>query len=351
MSENPAIDTGRSGWKSIIQEFRNYVPVIEGEEHVGSGLLVSNDGLIITNTHVVAESRSLFISLFDGTRAKATTVHRHPNLDLAIVKASIHTERFLEFNMHSIDDHCEAGDPVLAIGHPRGLSFTATTGIVSEGQRVLPEGVFVQTDVAINPGNSGGPLFDAIGKLTGINTLVLADSHGLGFAIPAKQVLQYWLEFRRKLKDGEISLPTDEQLSQIEQEPSPRQIIEAAAELAEVKIQEERNEGGSLHWSVVTDLRNSFAVFINERSFSMYKYVSRLEVMPDAQVLVQLLKWQDEMAGLVKFSISEENEFWIRGFRETKNLDVSEVAFALMRMSEAVDHYAPELEILLDLDD
>ena len=350
MARTTENNTGK--WKSIIQQSRDFVPVIEGTEHLGSGLLVASDGLIVTNSHVVEGSDHLFVSLYDGTRAKAATVHRHEKSDLAIVKASIHTERFFEFSSHSLTDGCEAGDEALAIGHPRGLSFTSTTGIVSESKRVLPDGVFVQTDVAINPGNSGGPLFDVFGKLIGINTQILADSQGLGFAIPAQLVYEYWLEFRRKCDSGQIPIPTDEKLSQMEQSLSPRQIVEAAAELAEVKIEENQYEGDSLYWNVITTSGDSFGVFINERFFTMCRHITDLEYIPDSQVLFQLLRWQDDISGLVKFRINDENELWLGGDREVKNLDVSEAAFALIRMSEAVDYFASNLEkIFVEEDD
>ena len=117
--ERPQINDATTGsWKSIIQECRNYVPIIEGTEHLGSGLLVSSNGLIITNAHVVERQSLLFVSLHDGTRAKATPVHKHEISDLAIVKASIHTERFFELSVSALANGRDAGDEVLAIGHP-----------------------------------------------------------------------------------------------------------------------------------------------------------------------------------------------------------------------------------------
>lgn len=345
MAQATSNNTGK--WKPIIQENRNVVPIIEGAEHLGSGLLVSSDGLIITNAHVVEGSGHLFVSLHDGTRAKAATVHRHNKSDLAIVKASIHTDRFFELSTESLTNGCEAGDEAMAIGHPRGLSFTATTGIVSESQRFLSDGVFVQTDVAINPGNSGGPLFDVFGKLIGINTLVFVDSQGLGFAIPAQQVFEYWQEFRRKSATGEINIPTDEQLSQIEQTLSPRQVIEAAAELAEMNIEESRSAGDSLHWSVTTNSGDFFSAFIDEQTFTLSRFIGVISYDHDSDLLFQILRWQDEMSGLIRFCVDENNELYLWGTREFENLDVSEVALSLVRMSEAVDHYATDLEELL----
>ena len=243
-------------WKSIIQECRNYVPIIEGPDHLGSGLLVSGDGFILTNEHVVTGQSLMFVSLHDGTRAKATIVHNHDSADLAILKSAIHTERYFELSSFTLSDEFDAGDEALAIGHPRGLSFTATTGIISESARLLPDGVFVQTDVAINPGSSGGPLFDVDGRLIGLNTQMMAESQGLGFAIPARQVFEYWRDFTRLYSSGEISVPSDEQLSQAEQSLTPRQVIESAAELADIALEFQERESESQfewRWKAVTD--------------------------------------------------------------------------------------------------
>ena len=335
-------------WKPIIEECRNYVPVIEGVNHLGSGLLVSSDGLIITNSHVVEGGGKLFTSLYDGTRAKAAIIHQHEKADLAIVKAAIHTERFFEFTPHTLSVNCEAGDEALAIGHPRGLTFTATTGIVSEGRRVLPDGMFIQTDVAINPGNSGGPLLSSSGKLIGLNTQVLEDSQGLGFAIPAHQVLEYWQEVKNKCNSGEVSVPTDEQLSQMEQTLSPRKTVEAAAELSEIPLDEMKsiNEGRTLQWKALTKAGDYFLVYVNEDTFSLSRYIGTVDSYDD-QLLFLLLRYQDSMSGIIRFCIDDEDDLYLEGDREYLNLDVTEVAHSLQRMSIAVDVCVREIEEML----
>lgn len=334
-------------WSSIVREYRNHVPIIKGTDHLGSGLLVSSDGFILTNEHVVRGHRSLLVSLHDGTTSKGTPVHNHDSMDLAIVKSSIHTERFFELSAASLADECDAGDEALAIGHPRGLSFTATTGIVSESARRLPDGVFVQTDVAINPGNSGGPLFDVAGKLIGLNTQILAESHGLGFAIPARQVFEYWQEFLRLYRSGKLSIPTDEQLSQIDESLSPRQIIESAAELAEIEVVSEEKKDG-FGWTARTESGNIFSVYIDENMFLLTNFIAAMEYLPNPQVLYQMLRWQYDLFGLIKFQISESGDLFLGGVRESSNLDVSEAAQSLLRMEEAVDRYADTLSELLE---
>ena len=337
-------------WTAIVREYRNYVPIIKGTDHLGSGLLVSSDGFILTNEHVVRGHRALLVSLHDGTTAKATPVHNHDNMDLAIVKSSIHTERYFELSADSLADGCDAGDEALAIGHPRGLSFTATTGIVSESARRLRDGVFVQTDVAINPGNSGGPLFDVAGKLIGLNTQVMAESHGLGFAIPARQVFEYWKRFLRLYRSGSISIPTDEQLSQVDETLTPRQIIESASEIAEIAIILRENDENGCHWSARTESGKKFHIFINDHVFVLTRRIAELEYLPDARLLFQLLRWQSDMYGIARFEIDDDHELMLRGAREFENLDVSEVAQSLLRMEEAVDRYADTLGELLEED-
>ena len=326
-------------WSSIVQDFRNYVPIVNSSDHLGSGLLVSSDGFILTNEHVVRGHHALSVSLYDGTTAKATPVHRHDSMDLAIVKSAIHTARYFELSLASLADGCDAGDDALAIGHPRGLSFTATTGIVSESERRLPDGIFVQTDVAINPGNSGGPLFNTAGKLIGLNTQIMAESQGLGFAIPARQVFEYWWEFLRLYRSGKISIPTDSQLSQVDESLSPRQIVESAAELAEIEVAHEDNGEEGFEWTAWTELGNPFMVYVDEVLFRLDRYIATWKY-PPPHVLFQMLRGQNDMYGLIKFRINEDHHIFLGGVREFENLDVSEVARALRRMAEAVDRYA-----------
>jgi serine protease Do len=346
--ENPTQknDAGTSKWRSIVQECRNLVPIIEGSTRLGAGLLVSADGLIITNAHVVDGIKTLLVSLHDGTRAKAALVHRHQKADLAIVRAAIQTQAFFELSKR-ISVGYEAGDEVLAIGHPRGLSFTATRGIISESRRSMPDGLFVQTDVAINPGNSGGPLLDDLGKLVGINTQVRVDSQGLGFAIPGGQVQNYWQEFHKLHKAGKVIIPSDEELARQQQSLSPDEVLESAAQLAGLNIEKDRERDGM--WRVDTNTGNFYSAFINEFDFSLLRSVSDLDETQkyDSQLLFQLLRWQDEMS-MVRFQITEDDQLFFEFRRSVEDLDVSEACKALLAMSEAVDAYAAKLEEYLE---
>ncbi len=160
---------------------------------LGSGVIISPEGYIITNNHVVQNADTIEVVLNDGTKHEAELIGVDPRTDLAVVKiAPVQGMRYARFGD---SDRCEVGEWVVAIGSPRGLSSTVTAGIISAKNRtdigVLgPTGYedFIQTDAAINPGNSGGPLINLNGEIIGINSLIVstsAGSEGLGFAIPS----------------------------------------------------------------------------------------------------------------------------------------------------------------------
>jgi S1-C subfamily serine protease len=330
-------------WRAVVQECRNYVPIIEGPSNLGAGLLVSPNGLIITNKHVVEKSPSLLVSLHDGTRAKAICVHQHQTRDLALVRAAIQTSKFFDL-FNSISSCHEAGDEVLAIGHPRGLSFTSTRGIISECRRSLHDGVFVQTDVAINPGNSGGPLLDGFGKLVGINTQIRSDSQGLGFAIPSDQVFEYWEEVTKLCNSGKLRVPTDEELAAKKSELSPDQMLESAANLAGLNFAFRKDRA----WDIETPTGQRFGAYIDAEYFNLVLFIAELteEDILDSSLLLQLLRWQNEM-GIVRFKIDEENSLFMDFGRSSEDLDISEVCQALLAMADAVDLYSAKLKSYL----
>lgn len=155
------------------------------EQSLGTGFIISADGYILTNNHVVSGADEVMVKLSDGREIKGEIKGTDEKLDLALIKVS-DKETF-----HAADlgdsDALNVGEWVMAIGNPFGLSQTVTAGIVSAKGRVIGNGPyddFIQTDASINPGNSGGPLFNADGKVIGINTAIIAGGQGIGFAIP-----------------------------------------------------------------------------------------------------------------------------------------------------------------------
>jgi serine protease DegQ len=165
------------------------------QQVLGSGVIVSPAGYVLTNNHVIANADDIQVLLYDGRIAKATLVGADEETDLAVLKIEAGNLPVIRI---ADQDSVRAGDVVLAIGNPLGLNQTVTMGIVSAIGRQLssssPED-FIQTDAAINLGNSGGALVNAHGELVGINTLLIgkaAGAEGIGFAIPvgnAKKVL------------------------------------------------------------------------------------------------------------------------------------------------------------------
>jgi serine protease DegQ len=167
---------------------------------LGSGVIVSDKGYILTNHHVVEAADEIEIALSDTRRSKARVVGTDPETDLAVLKIDLKNVPSITF---AASDQARVGDVVLAIGNPFGVGQTVTHGIVSALGRHLGISTFensIQTDAAINPGNSGGALIDANGNLIGINSAIYSrsgGSQGIGFAIPsslARQVMEQIIE-------------------------------------------------------------------------------------------------------------------------------------------------------------
>jgi serine protease Do len=165
---------------------------------LGTGFVISADGYIATNNHVIEDVDTIEVHLLDGRKLEAEIVGRDPSTDVALIRVKFDKE--LPFLALGDSDHVRPGDWVLAVGNPFGLEHTVTAGIVSAKHREIndPSSMqrrfddFIQTDAAINPGNSGGPLMNLAGEVIGINTAIRQDANTIGFAIPinlAKGVL------------------------------------------------------------------------------------------------------------------------------------------------------------------
>jgi serine protease Do len=162
-----------------------------GEKALGSGIVISSDGYILTNNHVVQNARTIQVKLTDGRTFSGKVIGTDPETDVALVKIDADNLQPITF---ADSDQAQVGDVVLAVGDPFGIGQTVTEGIISAKNR---QGVsddsssdesFIQTDAAINPGNSGGPLIDTDGRLVGMNTAILSRSggnQGIGFAVPS----------------------------------------------------------------------------------------------------------------------------------------------------------------------
>lgn len=194
------------------------------QNSLGSGVIVSADGLIVTNHHVIDKADEITVVLTDRREFEAEVVTRDEGTDLAVLRIRAKAEK-LPFLKLRDSDTLEVGDLVLAIGNPFGVGQTVTSGIVSALARtargVSDFGFFIQTDAAINPGNSGGALISLDGRLVGINTAIYSrggGSNGIGFAIPSNmvatvigsaanggQVVRPWLGARGQSVDADIA--------------------------------------------------------------------------------------------------------------------------------------------------
>ena len=201
-------------FKEFFERFFGDIPQREfRQKSLGSGFIISKDGYILTNNHVVEKATEIRVRLLNKEQFEAKVIGRDPKTDIALIK--IKANHSLSAATLGDSDALRVGDWVIAIGNPFGLGHTVTVGIISAKERIIGAGPydnFLQTDAAINPGNSGGPLVNLEGKVVGINTAIVAQAQGIGFAIPinmAKYILSQ-LKERGKVMRGWLGVMIQE---------------------------------------------------------------------------------------------------------------------------------------------
>ncbi|MFA6147352.1 MAG: DegQ family serine endoprotease [bacterium] len=178
----------------FFNNFFGRMPKEQKRKSLGSGFIVSPDGYILTNNHVVEKADEVTVTLLDKEEFRAKVIGSDQKTDIALIK--IDAKKKLTYVTLGDSDRLDVGEWVVAIGNPFGLGHTVTAGIVSAKGRIIGSGPyddFIQTDASINPGNSGGPLFNLKGEVVGINTAIIQGGQGIGFATPiqlAKSVLE-----------------------------------------------------------------------------------------------------------------------------------------------------------------
>jgi len=197
---------GENDWfDEFFRKFYDKLPEQDlKQKSLGSGFIISRDGFVLTNNHVIKEADEIFVSLSDNEEYKASIVGKDDNTDIALIKIDSKRDDF-PVSVLGDSDVLEIGDWVIAIGNPFGFGHTLTQGIVSAKARVIGAGPydnFIQTDAAINPGNSGGPLINMDGQIIGINTAIVSSGKGIGFAIPINMVKEMLPELKDK---GEVA--------------------------------------------------------------------------------------------------------------------------------------------------
>ncbi len=191
-------DPFKEFWKRF---FGNQEPKEFKRKGLGSGFIISKDGYIVTNNHVVQKAKDITVILYNKEQYPAKVIGTDPKTDIALIKVEAKAD-------HTVlplgdSDKLRQGESVIAIGNPFGLSETVTSGIVSAKARVIGAGPyddFIQTDASINPGNSGGPLINYYGEVVGINTAIVSSAQGIGFAVPINMVKEILMQLKEKGK-------------------------------------------------------------------------------------------------------------------------------------------------------
>ncbi|MHB9149430.1 MAG: S1C family serine protease [Thermoleophilia bacterium] len=224
----PDLTPGDPGDGNGLPESHPPLPPEFEQTSEGSGVIISADGYILTNRHVIEGADTIKVTLFDGRSFDGRVVGSDGRDDLALIK--VEADGDLTVAPLGDSDAIDAGEWVMALGNPLGFEYSVTVGVVSGKGRELPStnfADFIQTDAAIYPGNSGGPLFDLAGEVIGINTAVIPDTN-LGFAVPintAKEILPQLLERGRVVRGylGVAIQPVDYM------ENPPKDVTEGAA--------------------------------------------------------------------------------------------------------------------------
>ncbi len=173
-------------FSSVISDVIDSVVSVVTNLGQGSGAIISSNGLIVTNYHVIEGIRRASVMTYDGNTYRIGLVGYDEKDDIAVLKINSN-ETFNYFDFGD-SDKLKSGQKVVALGNPAGLSFTAAEGIVSSPSRLEKDGLYyIQTDVTLNPGNSGGPLINSKGELIGIVNFKVSGYEGLGFAIPSNR--------------------------------------------------------------------------------------------------------------------------------------------------------------------
>jgi S1-C subfamily serine protease len=187
--EGPALDAANQeqalSYDQLFEKVKTSVVGIQSTTGLGSGFFVHENGLIVSNRHVVGYERELNIHLADGKQVNGRVMRSFPEVDLAFIRTNLAPTLVPRLAPPGVS---RVGQAVLVIGHPMGLANTLTRGIISAVNREVVGNTYLQTDAAINPGNSGGPIFNDLGEVIGVATMGLSQSQGLNFAIPVEQL-------------------------------------------------------------------------------------------------------------------------------------------------------------------
>jgi serine protease Do len=188
----------------IIEKYSHIIVQIAAAKGNGTGFYLAEYNLVITNYHVVSENSDVTISGKHIPQQRALVVYKDPLHDLAFIKATNILADIPTANLIPDSYVPQEGEPIIAIGHPYGLKYSATKGIVSKVKRQHGGLQYLQIDAAINPGNSGGPLINQAGEILGVNTFIIEGGDNLGFALPARYLHQSLLDYTTTYNDKRV---------------------------------------------------------------------------------------------------------------------------------------------------
>lgn len=258
--------------------------------NLGSGILISEEGHILTNEHVVEGASRISIQLADGRTFDAEVIGADPTNDIAVLQTS--TDQPLPWVSPGFSSDIMVGEPVIAIGNPFGLSNTVTTGVISATNRSIRAHDrtfhgFLQTDASINQGNSGGPLLNAEGSLIGVNTAIYSGAEGIGFAIPidvAKRVVGELIEH------GEV-LPVTVGIAFQDLSPALREVMGLPGDVGGVLINRVHEDGPADRAGL---LRGDVLTRLDDRKLNSARQLFEiLETVTPGQALT-LTVWREE---------------------------------------------------------
>lgn len=276
----------------------------------GSGIIISNDGLIITNNHVISEATDITVKFADGSERKAEIIGTDPETDVALIKVSGEIPPEMVAKLGD-SDKIRIGEWAIAIGNPFGLDWTVTVGVISaRGRSNLFIGGgdgpsfqnFIQTDASINFGNSGGPLVNIRGEVIGINTAINAQGQGIGFAIPinqAKNVIEQ-LQTTGEVHRGYLGVFPSE-LTAVKREALGIDEDINGVFIESVEANTPAENGGMQSGDVVTEINDVEVKNLTDFRFTIAAFP------PDSKIEMTVLRKGDIKT--LKFKLGERSEF------------------------------------------
>ena len=339
-------------WADVVKKTMPGVPVILTPTGSGSGIVVREDGLILTNKHVVSDGKVARLRFKNG-EYPAVVIKESEKFDLAILKTYGSPE---ELKSIFVFDTAEAdsGSEILVLGHPRGFEQTVTRGIISAYRDLkvldMPSQRYLQVDAAINGGNSGGPIINKHGKAVGVSTFVWRDNESLGFGVPAVSAQQFLDQTFEEVDSVVIKMPTEKDVASLGFDPDPLKSLQAYFVELPLKVDElDREKCDSKNhysWKLKTPTSEDIIVdYIDpNEDMPLGKLVFTLTVVPEpsqtflrsVHVLQSLLTY-NATTNRAKFAIDDSGRVDLIISRNAEGLDPVEIIYCVDEMIEEAE--------------